>query len=204
MNKLDKLTELNFLEKQNRNRLEDKLKQAEYYGEIEELFDPLTKTLNINVETMQALQNQTLEALEDNTNDLKSVEHQRQSSFLDERAALLTPTLDPPVTLKNDRGKTFAVDNDMFEIFLLMGEQTNKQLELKSVDPNSNKFKINCVDVSLAPNGIKVNGRIYDFFRGFTLFVNNKDVTEKDFRGEGNKIRLFLSDINYNRKKRGY
>ena len=47
MTKLDKLLELNKLEKQNRrNRLEDKLRQQEYYGEIEELFDPLTKTLN--------------------------------------------------------------------------------------------------------------------------------------------------------------
>ena len=33
------------------------------------------------------------------------------------------------------------------------------------------------------------------------MFVTNKDVTEKDIRGEGNKMRLFLSDINYNRKR---
>ena len=180
MTKLETLIEINYLEKQNRkNRLEDKLKQQEYYGEIEELFDPLTKTLNTNVETMQALQNQTLAALEDKTNALKSVEHQRQSSFL-EQASLLSPTLDPPVTLKDDRGKTFTVGNDMIEILLLMGKQTNKQLELKSVDPNSNKLKMNGVDVSLAPNGIKVNGRVYDFSRGFTLFVTNKDLTEKE------------------------
>ena len=44
MTKLDELLELNYLEKQNRkNRLEDKLKQREYYGEIEELFDPYLK-----------------------------------------------------------------------------------------------------------------------------------------------------------------
>ena len=44
---LDKLIELTKLQKLNRkNRLEDKLKQQEYYGEIKELFDPLTKTLN--------------------------------------------------------------------------------------------------------------------------------------------------------------
>ena len=49
MNKLNKLIELNSLEKQNRrNRLEDKLRQQEYYGDIEELFDPVTKTLNTN------------------------------------------------------------------------------------------------------------------------------------------------------------
>ena len=44
MAKLNKLIKLNKLEKLKRkNGLEDKLKQQEYYGEIEELFDPLTK-----------------------------------------------------------------------------------------------------------------------------------------------------------------
>ena len=47
MAQLDKCTELKNLEKQSRrNGLEDKLKQQEYYGEIEEFFDPGTKTLN--------------------------------------------------------------------------------------------------------------------------------------------------------------
>ena len=50
--KLDKIIKLNNLEKQNRrDRLEDKLGQQEHYGEIEELFDPLTKTLKTNSET---------------------------------------------------------------------------------------------------------------------------------------------------------
>ena len=41
MTRLDKLIESNKIQKLNRrNRLEDKLKQQEYYGEIEELFDP--------------------------------------------------------------------------------------------------------------------------------------------------------------------
>ena len=102
MTELDKLIELNSLEKQNRrNRLEDKLKQQEYYDEIEELFDPLTKTLNTNAESMQALQNKTLALLDSNTNALKSLGHHQQNSFLDERAALITPTPDPPVTLKD-------------------------------------------------------------------------------------------------------
>ena len=50
-----------------------------------------------------------------------------------------------------------------------MGKQTSKQLEIKSVDPNSNKFKINGVDVSLAPNGINIKSRVYDFSRVFTV-----------------------------------
>ena len=45
MSRLEKLIKLNSLEKQNRrNRLEDKLRHQEYYGDIEKLFDPLTKT----------------------------------------------------------------------------------------------------------------------------------------------------------------
>ena len=68
--------ELNKLEKENRkNRLEDKLKQQEYFCEIEELFDPLTKILNTineawqaHSETLQALPNKTLAALDSNTN----------------------------------------------------------------------------------------------------------------------------------------
>ena len=63
MTKLETLIELNNLEKQNgKNRLEDKIKQQEYYGEIEELFDPLTKTLNVNSEHNLALREQTLRA----------------------------------------------------------------------------------------------------------------------------------------------
>ena len=142
MTKRETLIKLNDLEKQNRrNRLEDKLKQQEYYGEIEELFDPLNKTLFTNSETWQAHaesmlapQNKTLAALDSNTNALKSLGHHQgtrlsdqQSSFLDERAALLTPSPDPPVTLKDDRGETFAVDNDMIDILLEMGKQKNKQ-----------------------------------------------------------------------------
>ena len=52
MTKLDKLIDLNSLEEQNRrNRLEDKIRQQEYYGDIEEFFDPLNKTLNTHSES---------------------------------------------------------------------------------------------------------------------------------------------------------
>ena len=72
MTKLETIIELNNLEKQNRrNRLEDNLKQQENYGEIKELFDPLTKTLNANNETWLAhnehnlaLSEQTLRAID--------------------------------------------------------------------------------------------------------------------------------------------
>ena len=65
MTKLETLIKLNSLEKQNRrNRLEDNLKQQEFYAETEELFDPLTKTLNANNEHNLALSEQTIRAID--------------------------------------------------------------------------------------------------------------------------------------------
>ena len=76
-----------------------------------------------------------------------------------------------------------------------MGKQTNKQFELKSVYPNSNKFKINGIVVSLVPDGIKLRIKDYDISTGFFLFTTNKDVTERDIKGDENKIERFLKDI---------
>ena len=71
MTALDKLIELNNLEKENRkNRLEDKLKQQEYSDEIEEFFDPLTKTLNTHNEQNLALGEPTLGAIDWQTQEL--------------------------------------------------------------------------------------------------------------------------------------
>ena len=64
---------------------------------------------------MQFLQNKTLVAFGDNTNELKASDSQQQSSFLD----------DPSVTLKDDRGKTFSVDKDIVDFFANNG-LTNK------------------------------------------------------------------------------
>ena len=55
--------------------------------------------------------------LADDTNALKSVGYRQQSSFLDERAALLSSAPVPAVTLNDDKGKTFIVDNDMVDFF---------------------------------------------------------------------------------------
>ena len=46
-----------------------------------------------------------------------------------------------------------------------------------------------------------MKGKVYDFCRGFLLFIKNKDVTERDIKGEENKIKQFLKDIGY--KQRG-
>ena len=91
------------------------------------------------------INNTTLAALDSKTNASKNLGHHQQSTFLDGRAALLTPTPDPPVTSKDDRGETFAVNNNMIDTLLEMCKQTNKQFQLISVDPNSNNFKLNGV-----------------------------------------------------------
>ena len=63
MTRLDKPIELNKLQKLNRrNRLEDKLKQQEYYGEIEELFDPLTKTISETASQINASNEQIIKS----------------------------------------------------------------------------------------------------------------------------------------------
>ena len=89
----------------------------------------------------------------------------------------------------------------MIDTLLEMGKQTNKQFQLISVDPNSNKFKINGVDVSLVPDCIKLKGKVYDFYKGFAKFITKKDVTGRDIKGEENKLKQFLRDIGY--KQRG-
>ena len=189
--KLGALIKLNNLEKQNRrNRLEEKLRQQEYSGDMEDLFDTLTKILNTNSEASQTLQNQTLESLAYNTIVLKALDPQQQSNSLDDRA----------VTLKDDRGKTFFVDTDMIAILIEMVKQTNNQFQLISVDANSNKFKLNGVVVSLVPDGIKMKGNVYDFSKGFAILITNRDLTERDIKGDEDKIKQFLRDIAYKQK----
>ena len=168
MTRLDKLIELNKLQKlKRRNRLADKLKQQEYYGEIEELFDPLTETFNTNSEILQAHQTQTMEAIgetasrigetaaqisetglriEDNTNALKPLEFSpvQQSGF----------SVREPITLPGREGKLFKLSNGMLDILADMRKQTNIQLRLVPFDANENEFTINIVPTRITPNGI--------------------------------------------------
>ena len=156
MTSLDKLIKLNKLQKLNRrNRLDDKLKQQEYYGEKEELFDPLTKILNIISEILQALQALTVESIgetasrigetaaqigetglriEDNTNALKALEFSpvQQSGF----------SVREPITLPGREGKLFKLSNRILDILADMRKQTNNQLRLVPFDANENEFTI--------------------------------------------------------------
>ena len=208
MTKLDELIELNYLEKQNRkNRLEDKSKQQEYYGEIEELFDPLTKTLNTNSEILQVHHTQTMEAIgetaaqigefglriEENTNALKALEFSpvQQSGF----------SVREPITLPGREGKLFKLSNEMLDTLADMRKQTNIQLRLVPFDANENEFTINNVPTHITPNGIKLRNINSDFTKGFLMFITNKNVTERDIKADENKVKRFLRDIGY--KQRG-
>ena len=209
MNRLDKLIELNKLQKLNRrNRLEDKLIQQEYYGEIEELFDPLTKTLNTNSEIPQAHLTQTMEAtcetasrigktaaqiqeacsqigetglrIEDNTNAMKALEFfpVQQNGFF----------VREPMTLPGRDGKLFKLSNEMLDILADTRKQANIQLRLIPFDANENEFTINNVPTRITPNGIILKNNNYYFTKGSLMFITNKSVTERDIEGDENKM----------------
>ena len=57
------------------------------------------------------------------------------------------------------------------------------------------------MDVSLVPDGIKKEGKVYYFSKGFAMFITSKDVTERDIKGDEIKIKQFLKDNGY--KPRG-
>ena len=209
MTRLYKLKELNKLQKlKRRNRLDDKLKQPDSYGEIEELFDPLTKTLNTNSEILQAHQTRTMEAIgesaflivetaaqigetglriEDNTNALKALEFSpvQQSGF----------SVREHITLPGREGKFFKLSNEMLDIL------ADIQLRLIPFNANENEFTFNNVPPHITPDGIKLRNNNYDFTKCFLMFITNQNVTEKDIKGDENKIKQFLRDIGY--KQRG-
>ena len=77
-----------------------------------------------------------------------------------------------PLAIHDYKGDVFAVDNDLISILLEMRKQSIKSLELNEVDASS--IKKNGVDVSLEPNGNRVNDHIYDFTQEITMFITNK------------------------------
>ena len=89
----------------------------------------------------------------------------------------------------------------MLDILADMRKQTNIQLRLVPFDANENEFTNNNVPTHITPNGIKLRNNIYNFTKGFLMFITNKNVTERDIKGYENKIKQFLRDIGY--KQRG-
>ena len=180
MTKLETLIELNNLEKQNRkNRLEDKLKQQEYYGEIEELFDPLTKTIsetasqiNANSEHNLALSEQTLRAIDWQNQELdkqtKMIE--QAGSQFNETASKIGETLKGTIKQTQDIAPVY-VDTKTAKLLHDMGTQTNPQLKLELVDLPSRRYKMNGVDITLEHGAILIRDNVYEFSEGFTDFL---------------------------------
>ena len=206
MTKLDELIELNYLEKQNRqNRLEDKLKQ-EYYGEIEELFDPLTKTLNANSEHNLALSEQTIRAIDWQNQELdKQTKMIKQAGFqigetasrIGENTSKINETLKGTITETQDIAPVF-VDTKTAKLLDDMGAQTNPQLKLELVDLPTRRYKMNGVDITLAQGAFLVRDNVYEFSEGFTDFLTKSNVTYDDnVEKDENKIKRFLKDIRY-------
>ena len=214
MIKLDKLIELNNLEKQNRrNRLEDKLKQQEYYGEIEELFDPLTKTISENNERNLALSEQTLRARDwqnqeldkrtkmigENASQIEQAASQfnETASKMGETASQIGETLKGIIKQTQDLAPVYD-DTKTAKLLHDMGAQTNPQSKLELVDLPSRRYKMNGVDITLEQGAFLVRDNVYKFSEGFTDFLTKTNVTYDDkVEEDENKIKRFLKDIRY-------
>ena len=131
--------------------------------------------------------------IEDNTNALKGFEFSpvQQSGFV----------VREPITLPGREGELFKQSYEMLDILADMRKQTNVQLRLVPFDANENEFTINNVPTHITPNGIKLRNNNYVFTKGFLMFITHKNVTERDVKGDENKIKHFLRDIGY--KQRG-
>ena len=205
MTKLETLIKFN-LEKQNRrNRLEDKLKQQEYYGEIEELFDPKTRTLNANNEHNLALSQQTLRAIDWQNQELdKQTKMIQQLGFqigetasrIGENTSKINETLKRTIKETQDIAPVF-VDTKTANIFHKMWGQTNPQLKLNIVDLPTRRYKMNDVDITLEQSAFLVKDNIYEFSKGFTDFLTKSNVLYDDIKEDENKIKRFLKDIRY-------
>ena len=214
MTKLDKLIELNNLEKQNRrNRLDDKLKQQEYYGEIEELFDPLTKTLNANNEQNLALSEQTLRAI-----DWQNQELYKQTKMISETASQIGETASKieqvgsqfNEALMKSNGKAveeardkpgMLVDKDTAQIINLMSVQSNPQLKLKFGNLDIGEFEMNGVKLIYQENSFIVKDNIYELSDEFINFLTNPNIKHGEIKEDENKIKRFLKDIRYDLRK---
>ena len=206
MTKLETIIKFNNLEKQNRrNRLEEKLKQQEYYAEIEELFDPLTKTLNANNEHNLALSEQTLRAIDWQNQELdKQTKMIQQAGFqigetaprIGENTSKINETLKGTIKETQDLAPVF-VDTKTAKIFHKMGGQTNPQLKLNLGDLPTRRYKLNDVDITLELSAFLVKDNIYEFSEGFTDFLTKTNVLYDDIEKDKNKIKRFLKDIRY-------
>ena len=214
MTKLDKLIKLNNLEKQNRkNRLEQKLKQQEYYSDIEDLFDPLTKTLNANSETWLAhnehnlaLSEQTLGAIDWQNQELDkqtkmiqqagsqisetALQMGETASRIGEYTSKINETLKGTIKETQDVAPVF-VDTKTAKLLHDMGAQTNPLLKLELIDLPTMRYKMNGVNITLEQGAFLVRDNVYEF-SGFTDFLTKSHVTYDDkIEEDENKFKGF-------------
>ena len=184
MTKLESLIESNNLEKQNRkNRLEDKLKQQEYYGEIEELFDPLTKTIsetasqiNANSEHNLALSEHTLRAIDWQNQELDKQTKMIQqagsqfnetASQMGETASQIGETLKGTIKQTQDIAPVY-VDTNTTKLLHDLGTQINNQLKLELIDLPTRRYKMNGLNITLEQGAFLVRDNVYEFSEGFS------------------------------------
>ena len=196
MTKLDELIELNYLEKLNgKHRLEDKLKQQEYSGEIEELFGPLTKTLNANSERNLALDEQTLRAIDWQNQELDKQTKMIQQAGLQFNEALMKSNGNTVEEAQDKPG--LLVDKDTAQIINLMSVQSNPQLKLKFGNLDIGEFEMNGVKLIYQEKAFIVKENIYELSDEFTNFLTNPNIKHGEIEEDENKNKKFLKDIRY-------
>ena len=205
MTKLETLIELNNLEKENRrNIFEDKLKQQEYCGEIEKLFDPLTKTLNANKETWLvhnehnlALSEQTLRAidwrnqeLDKQTKMIQQAGSQFNEALMKSNGEALVKSNDKAVEKARDK-PGMLVDKNTAQIINLMSVQSNPQLKLKFVNLDIGEFEMNGVELIYQENAFIVKDNIYELSDEFINFLTNPNIKHGEIEEDENKKKVF-------------
>ena len=196
MTKLETLIELNNLEKQN-SRLEDKLKQQEYYGDIEELYDPLTKTLNANSEHNLALSEQTLRAidwqnqkLDKQTKMIQQDGSQFNEAIMKSNGEAFVKSNDKAVKKARDK-PGMLVDKDTAQIINLMSVQSNPQLKLKLLNLDIGEFEMNSDKLIYQENAFIVKDNIYELSDEFINFLTNPNIKHGEIEEDENKIKVF-------------
>ena len=196
MTKLETLIELSNPEKLNRkNRLEKKIKQQEYYGEIEELFDPLTKTINANTEHNLALSEQTLRAIDWQNQELDKRTKMIQQAGSQFNEALMKSNGKAVDEARDKPG--MLVDKDTAKIINLMSVHSNPQLKLKFGNLDICEFEMNSVKLIYQENAFIVKDNIYELSDEFINFLTNPNIKHGEIEEDENKIKKFLKDIRY-------
>ena len=83
------------------------------------------------------------------------------------------------------------IDNDTAHIFILMGRQSNPQLQLKLENMSNGEFEIDGVKVTYDDNSFIVKDNIYKFTRDFNIFLTNcPNIKNEDIENEEDEKNL--------------